>query len=59
LLDGLNRDVGVTVLLVTHNAAAASHCDRVLDMRDGRVTGETRVRSRGEPAGSGPLPNLI
>ncbi|HKF58803.1 MAG TPA: ABC transporter ATP-binding protein [Blastocatellia bacterium] len=59
LLDGLNRDFGVTVLLVTHNTAAASHCDRVLNMRDGRVTAETQVKSRGEPAGSGPLPNLI
>jgi putative ABC transport system ATP-binding protein len=40
LLDGLNRDFGVTVLLVTHNEAAASHCDRVLMMCDGKVVSE-------------------
>jgi putative ABC transport system ATP-binding protein len=43
LLDGLSREFGITVLLVTHNAAAASHCDRVLTMRDGRVVGEERA----------------
>jgi len=37
LLDGLNRDFGVTLLLVTHNVGAASHCDRVLIMRDGEI----------------------
>src|SRR5262245_14174613 len=42
LLGDLNRDFGVTLLLVTHNIAAASHCDRVLTMRDGRVVSEER-----------------
>jgi len=50
LLGDLNRDFGVTLLLVTHNIAAASHCDRVLTMRDGRVVSEERP---GTAAGAG------
>lgn len=40
LLDEMNRDLGITILLVTHNEAAAAHCDRVLTLRDGRIVGE-------------------
>jgi len=40
LLDEMNRDLGITILLVTHNQAAAAHCDRVLTLRDGRIVGE-------------------
>jgi putative ABC transport system ATP-binding protein len=43
LLDELNREFGITLLLVTHNVAAASHCNRVLTMRDGRVVSEERA----------------
>lgn len=55
LLDGLNREFGVTVLLVTHNAAAASHCDRVLTMRDGKVISGSEVDREGL-AGPAPFP---
>jgi putative ABC transport system ATP-binding protein len=37
LLQQLNRESGVTVLLVTHNAAIADQTDRVVCLRDGRV----------------------
>ena len=37
LLRRLNRERGVTVLLVTHDPAAAAVTDRVIRLRDGRV----------------------
>jgi putative ABC transport system ATP-binding protein len=40
LLDEMNRDLGITILLVTHNEAATAHYDRVLTLRDGRIVGE-------------------
>jgi putative ABC transport system ATP-binding protein len=43
LLDQMNRDLGVTILLVTHNEAATAHYDRVLTMRDGRIVGDQTV----------------
>jgi putative ABC transport system ATP-binding protein len=42
LLDELNRDLGATILLVTHNEAAVAHCDRVLTLRDGSIVREER-----------------
>jgi putative ABC transport system ATP-binding protein len=38
LLRRLNRDQGVTLLLVTHDQEAASFADRVVHLRDGRLT---------------------
>jgi ABC-type lipoprotein export system ATPase subunit len=40
LLSGLARDEGATVLLATHDPRAAGVADRVVTIRDGRVTGE-------------------
>lgn len=45
LLDTLNQDLGATILLVTHNDAAAAHCDRVLTLRDGRIVKEDQITS--------------
>lgn len=36
-LQVLNEEAGVTVVLVTHDAFAASYCQRVLFIRDGRL----------------------
>ena len=36
----LNREMGVTILLVTHDAFSASHCGRILFMRDGEIVSE-------------------
>ena len=54
LLSGVARDEGATVLLATHDPRAADIADRVVTIRDGRVTGELHVadgrgsgRSRG------------
>jgi putative ABC transport system ATP-binding protein len=40
LLTGLNRDQGVTVLMVTHEAAMAAYAGRVIHFLDGSVAGE-------------------
>lgn len=37
LLRQLNRELGVTLFLVTHNLELAAHADRILRLRDGRV----------------------
>ena len=39
LLDEIRRERGVTLLLATHSAAAASRADRVVAVRDGRIVG--------------------
>jgi ABC-type lipoprotein export system ATPase subunit len=37
LLRRLNREEGVTLLLVTHDVEAAAFADRVIQLRDGRI----------------------
>jgi putative ABC transport system ATP-binding protein len=37
LLLGLNRDHGSTLVLVTHDAELASHAERIISLRDGRI----------------------
>ena len=40
LLFTLPRDHGTTLLLVTHDRALAETCDRVIEIRDGRITAD-------------------
>jgi putative ABC transport system ATP-binding protein len=42
LLTGLNRDQGITILMVTHEAAMAAYAGRVIQFLDGRVTSDSR-----------------
>ncbi len=42
LLRRVNRDLGRTVLVVTHNASVARMADRVLRMRSGRIIADER-----------------
>lgn len=43
----MNRKSNVSFLLVTHDVYAASFCDRVLLLRDGKLAGEAfKHRSR-------------
>ena len=42
LLFRLNHEHGTTLVLVTHDHAIADHCDRVLTLSGGRITGEAR-----------------
>jgi putative ABC transport system ATP-binding protein len=44
LLDDLHAEFNTTIVLVTHNEEAASHCDRIIRLRDGRVIGQEAVR---------------
>ncbi len=37
LLDEIRRERGVTLILATHSAAAASRAERVVEIRDGRI----------------------
>ena len=43
LLDRLNREQGLTIIMVTHDAAIGERARRVVHMQDGRIVGdETR-----------------
>jgi energy-coupling factor transporter ATP-binding protein EcfA2 len=52
LLRQLNRELGLTVLIVTHDVAVASIADRTIAIRDGRTSTET-VRREAPLAGNG------
>ena len=44
LLGELNRDEGHTIVMVTHDPAAAAVAERVVFLRDGRIAGEVEGR---------------
>jgi ABC-type lipoprotein export system ATPase subunit len=52
LLRELNRELGLTILIVTHDVAVASVADRTIAIRDGRTNTET-VRREAPLAASG------
>lgn len=43
LLDRLHEELGTTIVLVTHNELAASHCERVVTLRDGRIVKDEKT----------------
>ena len=46
----LNRDLGVTIIVVTHDINVSTRVDRVIGMRDGRTSIEIlRLTSRSRP----------
>ncbi len=46
MLERSVRELGQTVLMITHNPEAAASADRILHMRDGRITHVEQSRSR-------------
>ena len=45
-LEMVNRELGTTVVVITHNAAIAEIANRVLTMADGRIVKQRRVDNR-------------
>ncbi len=48
----LNRDQGVTVIVVTHETDIAAYADRVIVMRDGRILSDEHQVAVATPAGA-------
>ena len=49
IMTAMNRDMGATILMVTHDAYSASYAKRVLFLKDGRVFNELLRGKRGRP----------
>jgi putative ABC transport system ATP-binding protein len=43
ILSSLHAERGITLVLVTHDANIASHCQRIIHVRDGEITAEENV----------------
>ncbi|MFG2796138.1 ABC transporter ATP-binding protein [Streptomyces pseudovenezuelae] len=42
LLTAVTREQGAALVMVTHDADVAAHCDRILHVRDGRISGHSQ-----------------
>ncbi|WP_406443643.1 ABC transporter ATP-binding protein [Streptomyces sp. NBC_00631] len=42
LLTSVTREQGAALVMVTHDADVAAHCDRILQVRDGRISSHTQ-----------------
>jgi len=51
LLSGLNREHGVSIVMVTHRSDAGRWSDRTIELRDGRIAREVRAAARARVAG--------
>jgi len=45
-LETMNHSLGITILMVTHDATAASYCNRIVFLQDGRLIHELRRDSQ-------------
>ncbi|MFC1962123.1 ABC transporter ATP-binding protein [Chloroflexota bacterium] len=43
ILTSLHAEHGITLLMVTHDASIASHCQRIIHLKDGEVIAEEKV----------------
>jgi len=50
VLADVNRELGTTTVLITHNASIAGMADRVVHLADGRIVREERNARRLAPA---------
>ncbi|HEX4955993.1 MAG TPA: ABC transporter ATP-binding protein [Thermoanaerobaculia bacterium] len=50
VLDRVNRELGTTTAVITHNVSIAGMADRVIRMRSGRITEVTENATRAAPA---------
>jgi len=46
LLDKLHKEFSTSIILVTHNELAASHCERQITLRDGQIVKDERTETR-------------
>lgn len=44
-LETINKELGKTVVMVTHDPQMASHCDRIILLKDGRIVGQMEKQS--------------
>lgn len=58
LFETVNRELGVTVLMVTHDPMAASYCRRVVFIKDGRIEQQIE-RTDGQPAFFGEIVDMM
>jgi len=50
VIEQVNREIGTTTIVITHNAAIAGMADRVLQLGDGRLISAERNAHRISPA---------
>jgi putative ABC transport system ATP-binding protein len=43
ILTSLHAEQGVTLVVVTHDAGIANHCQRIIHIKDGQIQGEEKV----------------
>ena len=55
-LSSLNREQGVTIIVVTHEPDVAAFADRVLTMRDGQIISDVKKARRDKAPGRQPSP---
>jgi putative ABC transport system ATP-binding protein len=48
-IDRVNRELGTTTAVITHNAAIAAMADRVIALADGKIASERRNSSKLSP----------
>jgi putative ABC transport system ATP-binding protein len=48
-LDQVNRELGTTTLIITHNVVQARIAERVVHLRDGKITSIERNERRADP----------
>jgi putative ABC transport system ATP-binding protein len=48
-IDRINRELGTTTAVITHNSAVAAMADRVVSLADGRIVSEERHATKASP----------